>query len=850
LADVLLALAVAGSMLAIGAVYPLALVGVALLVVGALAIAMLGPLSAGPARVSLPALIVLGLAAYTLLQALPLPIAILSKIAPLNADVWQRALLPFDLAGPSWASISLDRGGSCVEALKWFVYAGIFVLSAWMSERRGAEWGVGLVFGCAVLLSLVTVGHGLANATAVFGIYKPHMIAGPWHVSPLLNTNNLAGYLNLGAMCGLGLLIARRPPVPRWIVGLGVATIVGVEVISASRAGFLVFPLGVAMFAFLQRLPNQEQDENVSRRAFPWLLGAAVGGGAILAILGGTAATWQELYDKNLEKLAMISWTKPLIRDHPWFGIGRGAFESVFPLYRAYIGNMVFTHAENFPAQWISEWGIPVALAAMGALGWIFRPGSMGVRRSSICAGAWIGVFILLAQNMLDLALEVPAVSIAMAGTLGSIWGDYKRRRTTRVSGWSMRWHDSTQAAAAGMVVTGLLVGVAVFATTKTGVREVGRDKDELYERLLHLETKDRLAVAAFRKDLKEAMLRHPAEPYLPLLGAITARSVRDMNPMPWIQRTLERSAVNGPAHILLADILAGHQATSQALMELRLAVNDDPGFATIAAAKASALTHDFDELMRSVPAGTVGVVALESLASRMSAPGETSLRERLEREALARDPNRPEPHRALANELIQRIASQDAVSCHGDTLPACEEELKEHVSAVERAFPNRSDADVIRANLLVAKGRAADGEHLLAARCDAVEDHASCLQARLATAVQVPASRVLAVAAKDALAGGCTSSTDCAGLATWIGDLMTRRGDWGGASAYYSKAAREEPNEDRWLKLALAASQLGSHAQAADALQRVKQMRGGIDPELDARIQEHRRKALGLVEK
>src|SRR5258708_14605773 len=104
-----------------------------------------------------------------------------------------------------------------------------------------------------------------------------------------------------------------------------------------------------------------------------------------------------------------------------------------------------------------------------------------------------------------------------------------------------------------------------------------------------------------------------------------------------------------------------------------------------------------------------------------------------------------------------------------------------------------------------------------------------------------------MAAAAKDA-AASC-ESTDCANLATWIGDLMAQRGDWGGASAYYGRATREQPTEVRWLKLAQAASQLGAHAQAADALSKVGQLRGRIDPELQAQIAEHRGKAIGLFD-
>jgi tetratricopeptide (TPR) repeat protein len=612
----------------------------------------------------------------------------------------------------------------------------------------------------------------------------------------------------------------------------------------------MVLPLGVALFAVVQRAPAPDRGDTVSGRAFPWLLGAAVGGGMILAFLGGTAATWQELYDKNLEKLGMITSTKSLISDHLWLGIGRGAFESVFPAYRAGAGNIVFTHAENFPAQWMSEWGVPVGLAAMCAFAWFFRPSGMGLRRSSIAAGAWIGVFIVLVQNLLDLGLELPALSIAVAAALGSIWGDHKRRGVPRIGTVQIRWRDATPALKTLVICVGLVLLTAVLATSRVGIYEVSRDKDELHQTFSQLDVGDLAGVRRFREDLKEAILRHPAEPYFPLLGANAANSAKDISPLPWITRTLERASVNGYAHLLLADILASKRVSSQALMELRFAANDDPGLSPLTATRALSLTRDFDELMRSVPAGSKGVPALENLARQLNRPADEDLRERIHREDLVRDAGRPEAHRALAYQIVQRIGAKDGDLCRGETLAICEAELKQHLAALEKALPNQSDADAIRASLLLATGRAEEGERLLARRCDHVQDHASCLQARLSVAAQVPGARVLAAAAKDALAGGCATSVECANLETRIGDLMNGRGDWGGASAYYARAAREEPTEDRWLKLAQAASQLGSHAQAADALQKVGQIRGRVDPDLASQIQAQRSKALGLADR
>src|SRR5207244_864257 len=79
------------------------------------------------------------------------------------------------------------------------------------------------------------------------------------------------------------------------------------------------------------------------------------------------------------------------------------------------------------------------------------------------------------------------------------------------------------------------------------------------------------------RGDLRAAMRRHPAEPYFPLMGGALAWQEQDENPVPWLQRALERSRANGRAHLLLADVLHQHGARLQALMELRLALSADP---------------------------------------------------------------------------------------------------------------------------------------------------------------------------------------------------------------------------------------------------------------------------------
>jgi hypothetical protein len=100
--------------------------------------------------------------------------------------------------------------------------------------------------------------------------------------------------------------------------------------------------------------------------------------GAILAAISARRNTLRLLLDDNLEKLKVAEWAPPMIRDYLWFGVGRGAFESVFPAYKTADSNTIYSHPENFLVQWATEWGVPVTLLLVVVLMWLLRPNAWG----------------------------------------------------------------------------------------------------------------------------------------------------------------------------------------------------------------------------------------------------------------------------------------------------------------------------------------------------------------------------------------------------------------------------------------------------------------------------------------
>ncbi|HRI67525.1 MAG TPA: O-antigen ligase family protein, partial [Polyangium sp.] len=429
----LTALVVLGSALAIGAVHVQTIVILAPIAFIAAGLGLLHDMKRrGATAIALPAMIALVLAFLTLLQAIPLPIAWLTKIAPTNADIWSRSLMPFGEAGPQFASLSLDPGASLVEALKWSSYAALCTAAATVSARYGATLGIGLMFVSAIIVATATIAHGLLGLEDVYGLYEPSVRLPPWHLGPLINGNTLAGYLNLGVLSGMALVLTRSRDMPRWIIASGIAFLIGVSVTSASRGGFVALFAGILLLALLLRFKtsrNEDDDASTYHSSARWLLAGTLVMGALFAVLGGTSNTWAELYDKNLSKIEMVFWAKPLIKEHFYLGIGRGAFESVFPAHRTTPGHIVFAYVENFPAQWIVEWGVPLGVLALLAFGWALRPSYLGARHSGLSAAVFVGIIVVLLQNLVDLSLEIPALCYALMLIIGSLWGDNLRSR-------------------------------------------------------------------------------------------------------------------------------------------------------------------------------------------------------------------------------------------------------------------------------------------------------------------------------------------------------------------------------------------------------------------------------------
>lgn len=821
-----LALAVLGSVLALGAVHTEVLLAVAAWVGVGVALFLRGARSGDSMPEALPAAVPLaaGLAIYTLLQALPLPLGFVQRLSPVSAEVWRGALLPLG-EELTRGSLSIDPGASLVEALKWLTYGGVFALAAHVGRRRGAVFVAELLLLSASMVALVTLGHGLLDAELVFGIYRPSFRPVRWATSPLLNPNNLAGYLNLGTFAGLGLLVSSRTRLPRWLVALAVALLVGQTVLAASRGGVLGLLVGLLLFAgIVPRIgrPRSAPARTTKRPFWTPPVVTALLGGVVLAWFGARRTTWEELRDEGYAKLSILEWTRPLIADHPWFGVGGGAFETAFPPYRAHSGPL-WAHPENFVLAWICEWGLPVGIAAFVGFLWIFRPTQLGAHRSRLAGALTLGVAVLALQNLVDLGFSLPGVFIAWATALGGLWGSWDAERSPSstpepMSSETARAH-ARRTSIAGAV--GLALGVLVWGMALFGARDSALlDRERLAARYRATRFDSAPERERFFTELRAALLRHPGDPFLPSLGALAAARTPGGRPLAWAARALERDGSNGRHHLLLAELLQRRGRLHQALLHLRLGAQHDPTLARVLTERALRWTRSQEELMRVVPEGPRGGVVLVELARRLNDAESAALRRHLLEEALRRDATLIDAHVLLASTLL-RDAAAGRAPCEEAREP-CLDQVERHLATLASLDPTGRSSLEIRGRLLTLRGKRQEGVALLLNECP--RDRASCLHTAVELSAEV-SDLPLDAPTQAYLAAACRSATSCATARAWVGDLYARRELWGPALAHYTQAAEDARSAQAWLRVADAASRQGAHRRALDALRRAESL-------------------------
>src|SRR5262249_42241720 len=154
---------------------------------------------------------------------------------------------------------------------------------------------------------------------------------------------------------------------------------------------------------------------------------------------------------------------------------GRGAFEVAFPAVRLDAGYKVMTHPENLVVQWVTEWGLPAAMAGGAAVMYALRPKVLLVS-STPALGAWAAIAATVVQNLVDFSSEVPAVGISVAVCAAMVVAGRGNSRPGRIHRWAMHPRSVAIGIAAASLAS---VAVAIIGWP----HELDEERRSLYHR-------------------------------------------------------------------------------------------------------------------------------------------------------------------------------------------------------------------------------------------------------------------------------------------------------------------------------------------------------------------------------
>lgn len=801
----ILFLTLVGAALAVGAVHPTVLCFVA---IGAVAAAWvtLGHDFGGAPRMAASVLLFVGvgLTLFTAAQALPLPAWLIARLAPQNADVWARALLPLREAGPAWHPLSVDPIATRIEVLRGITYIAAF-LTSWRIARgrAGVQLLVGAVVLCAFILTLVSLLHAAFGARRLFGLYTPEHAIVIRHLSPLLNPNTLAAYLNIGVCLTLAAGLAPRPSVPRPVVFAIALVLVAMQLWVASRGGLAAMAVGIVLVVAMLRTATSMSARRrpPSRVVLPLLAIAAVG----MLVLSASQDAFQELASSDVSKLTIHRQMLPFVGKYVWLGAGRGAFESAFAAHRVALGNVTFAQPEQVFIQWGGEWGVPVSLAAVLAIGWALRP-KTALARTPLVVGPWAAIMAGAAHNLVDLNSEVPGVmlgyvtcaAIVVAGTGGGSRG--------RIGSWAAR---------PGVLRWALVgaAGAALVAVVPVLGRDLVSDRSTARALVEPMKADDDVAFAG----LRGAMLRHPAEPYLPLMGALRASRTAAREVMPWVGRTVELAPVYPPAHLFLARWLWA-RSSAQARLEYRLTIEQAPELRGHVLHEATGLVVDYDSALSLVPQGRGWEESMYAVSLAVGArlPATQALLDDsiLARDALNRD--------SLVRRTRSATRSLGEPWCEGDARACLEESLRLSKTLIDRA-PTACEGHAYRAEALANSGEAQKALDELEGVFDRVDDRPRCIAVALRVASTAKLEARAASLVEKLARTPCFDEAVCLPLLSTAGDEELSVGRPFRALTLYRKAQERFPgNERAWERVARAAELAGFYAEALDAYSRL----------------------------
>jgi O-antigen ligase len=503
----------------------------------------------------------------TAIQLIPLPAAVLELLNPTSHELLVDGAAVAGEVPPAFLSLSLDPSGTLFELVKLSSYLalGYVLLRLGASERGRVRLlsAVCIVIGAAAAIGLI---NKLLEAHTLYGLYRPRHAYAEF-LGPLLNRNHFASLLAVGTLVAGGLALRPRVLLTERFAWGGVGILCLVEsLLIQSRGAAIGLALGLGIFGGLLLLQRWFQ-ESGRKRSRPDLAKVTLPAtivvlcGLTMVVFFSAGGVSEQLASTSTDELQephskFVAWRSAatLLRESPWVGVGRGAFESSFTRVHEGSGFLTYSHVENEYLQAAVDWGIPGALLLALAAAWTalvaFRRWNGGA-----LAAAGLGALVTVAaHSMVDFAVELPGLAVPMLVVLATL---------TYVP---LVENGRTRSGRARLLRGGAVAALAVLVLLlmTPGGRTLHEDHNLLGER------EEKLSAELGR----EVMARHPVDYLAVAYVAAALYAAGDLEARHLLNHALILHPTHPDLHRLAGRILLRSGKPGQALVEYRLAIS------------------------------------------------------------------------------------------------------------------------------------------------------------------------------------------------------------------------------------------------------------------------------------
>lgn len=322
-------------------------------------------------------------------------------------------------AGSAFHSIYPDRTIQYLLLLLAYLLAGVLAAEAAREGPRLERALLVAILASGVLVTVVGLLRLFQGSDE--GLYA-RLLTGPFGYP-----NAMAGFLLLTG--GTALAMAREgrsPAIRAGTMAAGGLALVGL-LLTRSRGAFLAAGAGLVVWVVVEWRKGWPR-----RRLWIWL-----GGISLLAVLvwlpwklgGSLPSAWRLADRPEVSSLVwrwqILQWTWAMARDHPWWGVGPGAFPVALTHYQR-IPYISSENPHNLYVELAAEYGLPAAILALVTLGVFLgrvgaairrAPDSDPTRRGQAALLATLVAFVV--HSLVDLDWSFPAIAATVATMLG-----------------------------------------------------------------------------------------------------------------------------------------------------------------------------------------------------------------------------------------------------------------------------------------------------------------------------------------------------------------------------------------------------------------------------------------------